>query len=1198
MNNNIYCRYAGITYKKSPGFSIAYAIVALVVVGVVLAGLTPVLTRKLPNLSTSSIIKNPKGWYESFYAPTVGARYCKTCEKEENEYNKCLEEQKKNPDKVCKEPDIIPSLSDYEKVTDKHKCFGNPACIPYVHPDDINPENPEKNPPKVIPFEQYCKSNGKCKPDPETPDDDFNDDKDSKDVCQKANDWNQTNKEYKTANPKPCPCPKGKCKFKPQTGITKYEVYAIGGGGCSGSAIASDPSSLGDTYKNSVTGTFRGKSEKLPIGSRITGIKNDLSTPTTNDGTFATFDVNKADEVKSIVTSDEKFYPKANFIDQNRIETTGNPYNPDHFSGKEGNVNYTNVLKLSDSDARDQKCATGIIYTVGKTDNNFHTYPTEDNNSVLAESSKRQIKRILGSRSYLIGTRSVPYYNRYYLYTRYLGAYAYNQNPVYLLMPEWVKVDNLDKKFPSGENGIDTAEILLEKEKIKSNEVTCINQTAIPYTFINNKGKKETRKTDVCNISYIKPNEFPKKDHTGADSPKAILSDYSITAGVACSGNGSSGANVIAKTNDVCEWMKPSACEYNQNDLKYEEVAANTITYDSCSAKCPGSTSAPSKNEKGNYCYKDSSRALALDKGEKTTCVGKTCNYNKYFINRECVYKQYQNSYVTCTCDNIELKPNCKDNRDSVELCTDTPITLGNDPNLENSRENWKGFFDNNLEDAINSDIVMTNSNGDEEIYSVTSNGYVIHKGTDKVIGRVDINKKIDAIVNNALTAMAAHFTKSHPEDSADQANMITNNGGGTPVCTLNKPYVRYAYGGAKGKGVCGYKMAKIARNALNSVELYKEDEDGNKKPCLSGTGRDANKVGIHSECGTRTNGNIGQKVYVCINNNCAIVSGGNGGQGGKVECHICTGKASNGKKGEDGTVDNGGYFSIKDKGESNLDYVVSALVASSSNNNVEKNSNNNNDNNKVDNVKTYGTQKTPGRYNYRYIWYMPFVTKHLMFGLAGEGGEEVHSLVTLSEGQTLDVIPGKGAVKTEYKSGVNGGNGGQSEVRSDDAKVKIVAHGGKGGLGSQKTDEYVLCHISDLQNQNPNLPCYYTKDKNDFKSTHATTPDGKFVGILATQPKESTTVNSIKMSANLKDGTPGMGAMGFGTKSVSDVICNKRHVAKWDQINGSDKATDDNVISSGGTLYNVCKGNSKIKYIIPNGSKYTAGTGAVIIIW
>ncbi len=228
----------------------------------------------------------------------------------------------------------------------------------------------------------------------------------------------------------------------------------------------------------------------------------------------------------------------------------------------------------------------------------------------------------------------------------------------------------------------------------------------------------------------------------------------------------------------------------------------------------------------------------------------------------------------------------------------------------------------------------------------------------------------------------------------------------------------------------------------------------------------------------------------------------------------------------------------------------------------------------------------------------MPFVTKHLMFGLAGEGGEEVHSLVTLSEGQTLDVIPGKGAVKTEYKSGANGGNGEQSEVRNDDAKVKIVAHGGKGGLGSQKTDEYVLCHISDLQNQNPNLPCFYKSDKlNDFKSTHKTNADSKFVGILATQPKISTTVNSIKMSAHLKQGAPGMGAMGFGTESVSDVICENRHVAKWDEIEGTDNATA-KLLSSGGNLYNICKGNSKIKYIIPNGSKYTAGTGAVIIIW
>ena len=87
-------------------------------------------------------------------------------------------------------------------------------------------------------------------------------------------------------------------------------------------------------------------------------------------------------------------------------------------------------------------------------------------------------------------------------------------------------------------------------------------------------------------------------------------------------------------------------------------------------------------------------------------------------------------------------------------------------------------------------------------------------------------------------------------------------------------------------------------------------------------------------------------------------------------------------------------------------------------------------------------------------------------------------------------------------------------------------------------------------------------------------------------------------MSTNLKDGTPGMGAMGFGTKSVSDVICEERYVTKWDEVEGNDKPKKNDFTSSGRTLYNVCRGNSKIKYIIPNGSKYTAGTGAVIIIW
>ena len=223
--------------SKKKGFSIAYAIVALVVVAIAVAGLTPVLTRKLPNLSTSSIIKNPKGWYESFNAPKEGAFYCNNC----MEYDDCLAKNKEHPERCTNKPtkDDWDHKNDIQVIKDdKDPCYGNPACIPYIKP----PEKEGEPNPLIIAFEQYCKSNGKCGPGPRE-------------------------KECGLKN-KPCPCD-GECKFKPAKGVTKYEVFAIGGGGAAGSAVAANPylPEYGQTYRDSVTGKAK---NNLPIGSNVT----------------------------------------------------------------------------------------------------------------------------------------------------------------------------------------------------------------------------------------------------------------------------------------------------------------------------------------------------------------------------------------------------------------------------------------------------------------------------------------------------------------------------------------------------------------------------------------------------------------------------------------------------------------------------------------------------------------------------------------------------------------------------------------------------------------------------------------------------------------------------------------------------------------------------------------------------------------
>ena len=676
--------------------------------------------------------------------------------------------------------------------------------------------------------------------------------------------------------------------------------------------------------------------------------------------------------------------------------------------------------------------------------------------------------------------------------------------------------------------------------------------------------------------------------------------------------------------------MKPTACRFFINDLIKTPVEGDIKDIEGDdSSKCPHAKSSDGeiKLHMPPACWAGVSNPPIQDSEGKV--IGLHCVYTVLFKDRKCAYQDYINSYVTCKCPVKDIPDHCEDNDDAIQLCTNTKVETLPDPNLAEQAENLAKYFQENTEDAITNTFTLSNSRGDSITFGVTSGGQIY--APDPVYGytsyfgavaplRSEITGEVNEMTKEKaqeILNQASEYFNEHYKDKAMDLSALTDLGGGEPYCTLNKDYVRNAYGGAKGIGVCGYKIARIARNAVESTSVT---------PNKNGMGNNAQKVGIHGSCGGRTNGKQGEAVNACIKpvdkpSDCALVSGGHGGEGGIVNCPVCTGSASNGKKGDDGSVSNGGYFPKSEMSRSNnnpLKYDSDALTVLNVSKIKSKNNSNTNKSNKDNEKNTNGTLKTPGRYNYRYMWYMPFVTKHLMFGTAGEGGEEVHTLVTLSKGQSLTVVPGQGAGKTNYLTGGNGKSGEVSTVKNQNANINILAHGGKGGIGSQKTDEYVLCHISDLQKE-PNLPCYYKDTElNDFKSTHKIDKNGKFAGILAALPKISTTVNSIKMSKNLKLGLPGSGAMGYGTKSVSDVICEERHVTKWDEIEGQNIPYDsgkdvnknkdtknntkdvasDRLLSSGGKIYNVCKGNSKIKYILPHGSEYSAGTGAVIIVW
>ncbi len=1082
--------------SKKKGFSIAYAIVALVVVVIAVAGLTPVLTRKLPNLSTSSIIKNPKGWYESFNAPKEGASYCKQC----IIHDDCLKyniEHPNNP-KNCETLDTkwIDGYPDTIEAKDNDPCYGNPACIPYIKP----PEKEGEPNPLIIAFEQYCKSNGKCGPGPRE-------------------------KECGLKN-KPCPCD-GECKFKPAKGVTKYEVFAIGGGGAAGSAVAANPYLLkyGQTYRDSVTGKAK---NDLPIGSNIT--VDNLNIP---DG--------------------EKI--NADFIDTNKKHTEYTD-----------NKNLPNIANISD------KCASNIFYTIdaepNEHDEAFHTYPTEDNNAKLAIISSKQVARILKEKhkynpnpQYRIGNRIVDYKNRYYLYTKYLGAYSYNQNPEYESMPEWLNVDGKEAKYRDG----------LFEDDIYNNPLNSLSYVYRSTGNCNNnytgKGNCKTGKNGLA----IKTKDIGPKGVIG----EPILSKYSDAAAIACSGDAGKGQHVIYhNTGRMCDWfMGPDGdriCPANfiSNSTEIQP------TYIGPSSTCDGTASKEPK-----YCMnipKPYRKCKKWKKNDHKICkeYEYKCTYQAHWFNRVCHYNHRVRVYVDCQCPDVSLNDNpgnCAEYENKPVKDTCYPFALqGPTP------------------EEIMSQFNRGHSDGSGTRWRYSQDGGKTWKEHEAPYGSEtwDYQQWLD-------------YVNQHKDTIFDPE---VKGGSNFSSCQRRGDYILWAAGGSSAQGICVYVNKKIDQDKLDIVKVYNNPKEGltadvnHNPPEKSGSGGASSFIGDSVLASNSAKACINYDYKNNQNNVCCRTAGGaTTGEYGKIPDTCVKGghgvDGAPGIKGQGGGCNSGGNFAKS--GPNGMLNIQNAQKGQGASGYEVDNSSH------IVNGNMQGVLRAPGRYNYRYVWYMPFITKHLMFGLAGEGGEEVHTLITLTENQSLSVKPGAAALKTNYISGKNGGNGGESRVFDDEAKVKIIAHGGKGGLGSQKTDEYVLCHKSDIQSESPELPCYYkNNDDNSFKTTHAITKDGKFVGILATQPKMSTLVQSIKMSTNLKKGAPGIGAMGYGTESVSDFVCEKRHVDKWDEINGRPVMTKADVLYSDNTNQELCKGNSKIKYIIPNGAPYSSGTGAVIILW
>lgn len=1063
-------------FNKHGGFSIGQAIVTLVTVAVAVCTLTPVITRIIDN--NPSVLKGINGWYESYNALPEGADYCKSCYDADHPENK--------NDKPSPWPDEFK----YEKITKDQA--GDPQYNPYA-------KDPEHD---LVPYERYCKSNGKCG---------YPKDK-----------W--TEEELASATPpdegKPhrCSGENGACSFKQYNNAKEYRLYAIGGGGSSGSAIKQTPGT------SNLVGSALGNS----------------SLPNTNEGSV--------DSLRKI---------NANFIDVNRHT---NP-NESKLSGVINGTNVSEVLNPAKT-----IMASKHFYTVGDNKQNFHTYPTEateEKGSPFTKPAYNQIKSKTGDENLA---------KKYYWYTRVVGTSEPKlvQYPEYASMPEWLSMDGSELRYPC------TPKIDKECKPCEDKVIDIIDTTT-------------------------------------------VIKEFDAVVSIGCSGDGGAGATVHCQDNSkVCNWMVPDACPAGSLEKetlwgKSEIVSCTGCNYNGCVRHDSGPMyECASYDDAMRNCEEYSSECI------------QSCAYWDEHRNRKCNYNPYQDSYVTCTCKQINAGNRCQDNDDLYGpngKCYNKMVT--------------KTFNANSIDDMVEfSNILDKGYTQDRHIEVTSLLGIMLTTSAESLTK--DGNRAFGENVTKSFLTLGAGST--HDKRAAMKKELsdllvadgtlsvVDAQGGGSTSksqCSRNGALAhRWAAGGNKGIGLCVYRTEIIEKGKEYTIKQKSTENKPNKGvEVINGAG-----------CGKGSDGETADRAMACINGKCRYAGGGEGGEGGNVtgicpeDGTVITG--SNGANGVASGTGEGGTFpksqmmtaeqikagiKIPESEITTISTITHKVILCK-------------DKEKKECYE--GVVPAPGLYNWHYIWYMPFVTKHLMFGTAGsEGKELVNKRFEIMDTSLINIIPGKGAQAIDYRSGSNGKKGEDTIINfkpnPDDASwEKFTAPGGEGGLGSKKTDEYLLCNIADRQSTDPSKPCYYKDENdNDIKKTHKIEVDPKtgketFTGLKALKYQEVASLKDVPMSDSLRKSNPGMGAMGYGTESVSDFVCQKRYLYKLDRVFNSQDATEchegsglgsvncdvsefgTKVLEQGGGNDSLCDGNAKIRYILPNGAKYSAGTGVVIITW
>ncbi len=230
--------------------------------------------------------------------------------------------------------------------------------------------------------------------------------------------------------------------------------------------------------------------------------------------------------------------------------------------------------------------------------------------------------------------------------------------------------------------------------------------------------------------------------------------------------------------------------------------------------------------------------------------------------------------------------------------------------------------------------------------------------------------------------------------------------------------------------------------------------------------------------------------------------------------------------------------------------------------------------------------KNTPGIYNYKFVWEIPFATRYFGYGEAGQAAQPKPK-VMLNPNKPLKLHVGRGGYWKTIAYGANGPDGEESAVYIDNEKI-VHSPGGKGGKGGLETAKYDVC--------------FDFSQKPTCKFSDNTTRNVCEDKLRSTQEVKSTVGKASKFDSmkTALDGNQivglglGRSGEGLGTRTDNDLLKGTRKF--YNALIG----TTAYVISQGKTFYEKKDGNPdyKNKLYTPPAMNLKGGDGAIIIIW